>query len=52
MGWEQDGLGWGAMLPGVSPQSTRMLDRAECGGRGGAEKIVWCSNWKEKYVQG
>ena len=21
-------------------------------GHGGAEEIVWCSNWKEKYVQG
>ena len=37
------GAGWagmGAILLGLSPQSTWMMDTAECGGRGGAEKIV------------
>ena len=40
MGWEQDGLGWGAILPRVSAQSTCGMDTAECAGRGGAKKIV------------
>ena len=40
MGWGQDKLGWGAILIGLSPQSTWMMDTAECGGRGGAEKIA------------
>ena len=32
MGWEQDGLGWGAVLPRVSAQSTWWMDTAECRG--------------------
>ena len=32
MGWEQDGLGWGAILPRVSGQSTWWMDTAECWG--------------------
>ena len=50
MGW--NGLGWWVILPRVSAQSTWWMDMAECGGRGGTVKIVWCSNWKEKYVLG
>ena len=41
MGWEQDGLGCGVILPSVSDQSTWWMDTHECGGRGGAEKIVY-----------
>ena len=43
MGWEQDGLGCGAILPSVSAHSTWWMDTDECGGRGGAEKVVYYS---------
>ena len=30
MGWEQDGLGWGAVLTRVSAVSTWWMDTVEC----------------------
>ena len=39
VGWEQDGLGWGAILPRVSPQSTWWMDTAECWGVVGQRKL-------------
>ena len=39
MGWEQDGLGWGAILPRMSAQSTWWIDTAECWGVVGQRKL-------------
>ena len=40
MGWEQDGLEWGAILPRVSAQSTYWIDTAECRGVVGQRKKI------------
>ena len=39
MGWEQNGLGWGAILPRLSAQSTWWMDMAECQGMVGQRKL-------------
>ena len=39
MGWQQDGLGWGAILPRVSARSTWWMDTAECQGVVGQIKL-------------
>ena len=39
MGWEQDGLGWGAILTRVSAQPSWWMDAAECRGVVGQRKL-------------
>ena len=38
-GWEQDGLGWGAILPTVPGLSTGWMDTAECRGVVGQRRL-------------
>ena len=39
MGWKQDGLDWGAILPSVSAWSTWWMDMAECWDMVGQRKL-------------
>ena len=48
MGWEQDGLGWGAILTRVSAQSSWWMDTAECRGVVGQRKLFSVVTGKRK----
>ena len=42
VGWEESGLGWGAIIPKVLVRSVWCMDTAECGGVvWGREFLVW-----------
>ena len=44
-------LGWGAILPRVSAQSTWWIDTTECGGMVGQRKLFNVNDCKEKYIE-